>query len=750
MTSLKLWWDEHQAKLEALPDNRNVYDLYHAFSATITAKISSLGILDEFKCRGAFAGFWNEIFNDLRSVAASGWNAELIPDDEILQSQFPEVIKELNDCIAKRDELEALFNEVNELEDGAWSEEEYEVFPKEELAEVKATIKSLGAELKELSKDIKNKTKQIKALKKSGEAYIEMERALESLQKHESELKKINVEIPHIKRQINDKEELLNNYNHEIKGAEEENQQKFIPEIEKLEKSERPTRGTEADLKDKITQVKEMVRKRDGLLANLNLLNENKLDMENKLDEEKNKSLSQLQDEIEVLNAKIEKQTKTIDSHLDQIQKVSDRIYKLEARKDNIDENLKNLNDLGDLCPICGSRLDEEHKRNLKNEKEKEIKKINSEVHVLSQVKLKGNDELESFDNDLKDYKASLDKKKILIDKISQLNFIKDKIIDYKGVLRNIDENLALIIGDTMDFDGVDQYISNLETLLERLKDFLRSQDELKELKYQLEKNVEKINAHKKAIQKLTEEIHNLRESLSHAEERITEITVVLKQIDELKEEYDHTEKEFQSIKEKIISTRTLINSLNEDIDKVQDDIIKKERLRKQLDKLKDYHIWLNDYLIPTLSVIEKHVMQNIHLEFNENFQKWFTLLMDDPSKTGKINEEFTPIIEQDGFEQDIDYLSGGEKTSVALAYRLALNNIVKKVSTGMKSNLLVLDEPTDGFSKEQLFKVREILNELNCPQIIIVSHERELESFADYVFRIEKVDGISEVSEMN
>lgn len=190
MTSLKLWWDEHQAKLEALPDNRNVYDLYHAFSATITAKIGSLGILDEFKCRGAFAGFWNEIFNDLRSVAASGWNAELIPDDEILQSQFPEVIKELNDCIAKRDELESLFSEVNDLEDGAWSEEEYDVFPKEELAEVKATIKNLGAELKELSKDIKNKTKQIKALKKSGEAYSEIERVLESLQKPEMELKK--------------------------------------------------------------------------------------------------------------------------------------------------------------------------------------------------------------------------------------------------------------------------------------------------------------------------------------------------------------------------------------------------------------------------------------------------------------------------------------------------------------------------------------------------------------------------------
>lgn len=190
MTTLKIWWDEHQAKLEALPTERNVYDLYHAFSATITAKIGTLGILDEFKCRGAFAGFWNEIFNDLRSVAASGWNAELIPDDEILQSQFPGVIKELNDCIANRDELESLFSEVNDLEEGAWSEEEYEVFPKGELAEVKAAIKSLGAELKELSKDIKNKTKQIKALKKSGEAYSEIERALESLQYQELEIKK--------------------------------------------------------------------------------------------------------------------------------------------------------------------------------------------------------------------------------------------------------------------------------------------------------------------------------------------------------------------------------------------------------------------------------------------------------------------------------------------------------------------------------------------------------------------------------
>ncbi len=110
---------------------------------------------------------------------------------------------------------------------------------------------------------------------------------------------------------------------------------------------------------------------------------------------------------------------------------------------------------------------------------------------------------------------------------------------------------------------------------------------------------------------------------------------------------------------------------------------------------------------------------------------------MEDPSKESRIDEDFTPSIEQDGYEQDYNYMSGGERTSIALAYRLSLNTIVQKVSAGIKSNLLILDEPTDGFSKEQLFKIREITDELKCPQVIMVSHKKELESFADQVLRV-------------
>jgi exonuclease SbcC len=59
----------------------------------------------------------------------------------------------------------------------------------------------------------------------------------------------------------------------------------------------------------------------------------------------------------------------------------------------------------------------------------------------------------------------------------------------------------------------------------------------------------------------------------------------------------------------------------------------------------------------------------------------------------------------------------------------------------------LILDEPTDGFSKEQLGKVREILDEMANPQVIIVSHERDLESFADQIYRVAKVQGESKIT---
>ena len=147
------------------------------------------------------------------------------------------------------------------------------------------------------------------------------------------------------------------------------------------------------------------------------------------------------------------------------------------------------------------------------------------------------------------------------------------------------------------------------------------------------------------------------------------------------------------------------------------------------------------------MSTMERHVMVNIHSQFNELFKSWFDILLEDEAINVRVDEEFTPIIEQDGYETYIENLSGGEKTSVALSYRLALNKVINDIVAGIKTkDIIMLDEPTDGFSTEQLDKVRDVLEQLSMKQVIIVSHEAKIESFVENVIRVQKQEKVSVV----
>ena len=122
-------------------------------------------------------------------------------------------------------------------------------------------------------------------------------------------------------------------------------------------------------------------------------------------------------------------------------------------------------------------------------------------------------------------------------------------------------------------------------------------------------------------------------------------------------------------------------------------------------------------------------------------------MLVDDENIKVKLDEEFTPVIEQGGYVIDYGFLSGGEKTAAALAYRLALNQVINNLIETVKTrDLLVLDEPTDGFSEQQLDRMRNVLDELNLKQIIIVSHDNKIESFVDNVIRFSKEGHVSRV----
>ena len=136
--------------------------------------------------------------------------------------------------------------------------------------------------------------------------------------------------------------------------------------------------------------------------------------------------------------------------------------------------------------------------------------------------------------------------------------------------------------------------------------------------------------------------------------------------------------------------------------------------------------------------------MIKLKQDFSNLFSEWFSMLVSE-SFNVRLDDNFTPIIEQQDYEIDYAYLSGGERTAIALAYRLALNQVINSMLSKIKTrDLVILDEPTDGFSDQQLDKMREVLDELNVAQLIIVSHEQKIEGFVDNVIRLKKEKGLS------
>ncbi|MBI4152303.1 SMC family ATPase [Candidatus Woesearchaeota archaeon] len=182
-------------------------------------------------------------------------------------------------------------------------------------------------------------------------------------------------------------------------------------------------------------------------------------------------------------------------------------------------------------------------------------------------------------------------------------------------------------------------------------------------------------------------------------------------------------------------------------IQEMEEQIKKLTTEREKLVRVQEIHHWLETFFINLTHTIEKHVMIRVHRSFDQLFREWFAMMIDDEQVSGRIDDTFTPIIEQNGHEILFSHLSGGERTSAALAYRLALNRVINDVIHSIRTkDVLILDEPTDGFSTEQLDKMRDVLERLGLEQIILVSHESKIESFVENVIRVVKEGHVSRV----
>jgi type I restriction enzyme M protein len=180
LDTLELWWKEHLPLIEALaPKNGkrgNVYELRRQQLVSIAAIFAKQHLLTEHQIRGALASYFEFFKPEFKSIAFSGWGPELIPDDDILQSQFPDILAQMEQKRLRLAELSALF--------AAADEEDYEdnddtgVLPSSDVKALKTELKEAKALAKLAKKEQRDQSEFI-ARAEAAEKRLARHKALE-------------------------------------------------------------------------------------------------------------------------------------------------------------------------------------------------------------------------------------------------------------------------------------------------------------------------------------------------------------------------------------------------------------------------------------------------------------------------------------------------------------------------------------------------------------------------------------------
>lgn len=156
------FWKNSSDDLENLHGG-SIFDFNNNLTERFVSELTKQNVLDKYQVRGSFAHFSDTLSSDFRSVQSSGWTAELIPDDELIANEFPEVLADQKRLENRRDELDAKFAEIAEIEPEEWDAEQYELMPKAVISEVKAEIKELKSQKTKLNKEKKALEKRLKS-----------------------------------------------------------------------------------------------------------------------------------------------------------------------------------------------------------------------------------------------------------------------------------------------------------------------------------------------------------------------------------------------------------------------------------------------------------------------------------------------------------------------------------------------------------------------------------------------------------
>ena len=400
-------------------------------------------------------------------------------------------------------------------------------------------------------------------------------------------------------------------------------------------------------------------------------------------------------------------------------------------------------------------------------ERRKHIESLNREISEIQKRIERNKEYLKQKEDELnnlkkqvpKDYLSPENIDKMIIESEKIFMEIRDRKMEIEKELYNYRSLISRGVCPTCGrpIHG-EEFKSKIEALEIQHKEILTKLSEADEKLKKLKKQQDESRGNEKILIRIAEKEKSILETKSQIDESVQHLESLRKVLSELSfddEEFSKAEisvkqarekrEEIKISKEKAIGKLEALKASLKNLEERETEILEKlENIKNKeikLDKLRKAHTIL-EFLENIVPSMEASVLSAINSKISTLISAWFSRLVPDQSKEVQIDPSFAPIIKQSGYEMSVNALSGGERSALALAYRLALSSVLSSNSTA--PGLLILDEPTDGFSKEQLQRFGDVLRDLSFEQIIMVSHETELENVADNIIRIVKSGDVS------
>ncbi len=454
---------------------------------------------------------------------------------------------------------------------------------------------------------------------------------------------------------------------------------------------------------------------------------------------------------------------------------------KLDSLRERTKEIDKLEKELGELIILLEqTRKEKEETIEKLKELVNERKKIEKEYSSISE-KLK---ELEERKREYERNKTKLEMLKETIEKLKK----EIESIKVERVEKPKTEEIRLKLTETeAELRSSERKLNELRAELENIRSLSGICPKCKQRVDEVHKDrlvrelMEEINSKEGKIKALKDSVMKLRNELRkemEKEERYREYLLNVKRKDEkenrLRElnqelmsiklvevpEYEKVKEEFERISEsrtKLLAEVSALNAKVSELGRKEEELTKLVEEKKRIIEEARTAVREAEKVSNLLSLLQRlredirKIREVVRLTFLEEFRQEFMRRFEEIRKYDEeyvvdIKENYEPVAYSGRQEVPISHLSGGEKTSVALAYRLALAKIAAEISNVRQAEILILDEPTTGFDREDIKTLPEVLRNLkSIPQIIIVTHEELLKEAADVLYEVTK-DGYSQV----